>query len=58
MELHLKAKDWDGKKSALSQMHRILVTGGNSGIGYALCKILASQAEPACHVLLGARSVT
>ncbi|GMI53415.1 hypothetical protein TeGR_g3563 [Tetraparma gracilis] len=38
-------------------MHRILVTGGNSGIGYALCKILASQAEPACHVLLGARSV-
>lgn len=32
----------------------ILVTGGNSGIGLALCTILA--AERGCHVLLGSRS--
>ena len=32
----------------------ILVTGGNSGIGAALCKLLAT--EHGCRVLLGARS--
>jgi len=34
-------------------MARILVTGGNSGIGLALCKQLA---EKGCHVFLGSRS--
>jgi len=34
---------------------RILVTGGNSGIGFALCKQLVS--DHGCHVYLGARSV-
>ena len=38
--------------SAMSKT--ILVTGGNSGIGAALCKLLAT--EHACRVLLGARS--
>jgi NAD(P)-dependent dehydrogenase (short-subunit alcohol dehydrogenase family) len=33
----------------------ILVTGGNAGIGYALCKELASSAY-GCRVFLGARS--
>lgn len=32
---------------------RILVTGGNDGIGFALCKQLVSQG---CHVYLGARN--
>lgn len=45
----------------------ILVTGGNSGIGLALCKLLATgtqpdseyptPAPPPCHVYLGARDV-
>jgi len=34
---------------------RIIVTGGNTGIGYALCRQLA--AENGCHVYLGSRSV-
>jgi len=44
----------------------ILVTGGNSGIGLALCKLLATSTKPnsdypspvppPCHVFLGARS--
>lgn len=34
---------------------RVLVTGGNSGIGLALCKQLV--AEDGCHVFLGSRSV-
>ena len=38
--------------SAMSKT--ILVTGGNSGIGAALCKLLAT--EHGCRVLLGARS--
>lgn len=33
---------------------KVLVTGGNQGIGYALCKQLA--VEHGCHVLLSARS--
>lgn len=33
----------------------VLVTGGNSGIGLALCKLLAT--EHSCHVYLGSRSV-
>lgn len=33
---------------------RILVTGGNTGIGFALCMQLAT--EHGCHVLLGARN--
>jgi len=45
----------------------ILVTGGNSGIGLALCKLLATgtrpdseypaPAPPPCHVYLGARDI-
>jgi len=45
----------------------ILVTGGNSGIGFALCKLLATSTQPdsqyktpvppSCHVFLGARSL-
>ena len=34
---------------------RILVTGGNSGIGFALCKQLVS--EHGSHVYLGSRSL-
>jgi carbonyl reductase 1 len=33
---------------------KVLVTGGNQGIGYALCKQLALEHD--CHVLLSARS--
>lgn len=33
---------------------RVLVTGGNQGIGYALCRQLALEHD--CHVLLSARS--
>ena len=33
---------------------KILVTGGNAGIGFALCKQLA--VENGCHVFLGSRS--
>lgn len=45
----------------------ILVTGGNAGIGFALCKLLATgttpdspykaPAPPSCHVFLGCRSL-
>ena len=41
-------------KSATS-VKRVLVTGGNSGIGFALCRQLA--ADHGCHVYLGSRSV-
>jgi len=34
---------------------RIVVTGGNSGIGFALCKQLVT--EHGCHVYLGSRSL-
>jgi NAD(P)-dependent dehydrogenase (short-subunit alcohol dehydrogenase family) len=34
---------------------RVLVTGGNTGIGFALCRQLA--AEHGCHVYLGSRSL-
>jgi len=34
---------------------RIVVTGGNSGIGLALCKQLVT--EHGCHVYLGSRSL-
>jgi len=34
---------------------RVLVTGGNAGIGLALCKQLVT--EDGCHVLLGSRNV-
>ena len=33
----------------------ILVTGGNSGIGFALCKLLVKNHE--CFVYLGSRSI-
>ena len=33
----------------------ILVTGGNSGIGFALCKLLVRDHN--CHVYLGSRSL-
>lgn len=35
-------------------MKKVLVTGGNTGIGFALCKQLVTEHN--CHVLLGARS--
>lgn len=35
-------------------MRKVLVTGGNSGIGFALCKQLVIEHN--CHVLLGARN--
>lgn len=34
----------------------VLVTGGNSGIGLALCKLLVT--EHGCHVYLGARDAS
>ena len=34
---------------------RIVVTGGNSGIGFALCKQLVN--EHGCYVYLGSRSL-
>jgi NAD(P)-dependent dehydrogenase (short-subunit alcohol dehydrogenase family) len=33
----------------------IVVTGGNTGIGYALCKLLMT--EDNCFVYLGSRSI-
>lgn len=36
-------------------MRKILVTGGNTGIGFALCKQLATENN--CHVYLGSRCV-
>jgi NAD(P)-dependent dehydrogenase (short-subunit alcohol dehydrogenase family) len=35
-------------------LFQVLVTGGNSGIGFAMCKQLATEDD--CHVYLGARS--
>jgi NAD(P)-dependent dehydrogenase (short-subunit alcohol dehydrogenase family) len=35
-------------------LRKVVVTGGNSGIGFALCKQLA--VEDGCHVYLGSRS--
>jgi len=35
-------------------MKQVLVTGGNSGIGFALCKLLVDNYD--CHVYLGSRS--
>jgi len=35
-------------------MKQVLVTGGNSGIGFALCKLLVNNYN--CHVYLGSRS--
>jgi len=35
-------------------MKHILVTGGNSGIGLALCKLLSTEHK--CHVYMGSRS--
>ena len=34
----------------------VLVTGGNSGIGLALCKILVK--DHGCHVFLGSRNLS
>lgn len=39
----------------MSEVKSILVTGGNAGIGRALCKLLAS--EHGCRVFMGSRSV-
>jgi NAD(P)-dependent dehydrogenase (short-subunit alcohol dehydrogenase family) len=39
--------------AALASLKHVLVTGGNSGIGAALCKLLVS--EHACYVYLGSR---
>ena len=38
-----------------SDIKRVLVTGGNTGIGYALCKLFAT--EHGCHVYMGSRSI-
>ena len=38
-----------------SEKKRILVTGGNTGIGYALCKLLVTEHD--CDVYMGSRSV-
>jgi NAD(P)-dependent dehydrogenase (short-subunit alcohol dehydrogenase family) len=35
-------------------MKRVLVTGGNTGIGLALCRQLS--VDHGCHVILGSRS--
>lgn len=35
-------------------LRRVVVTGGNTGIGFALCKQLVSEDD--CHVYLGART--
>lgn len=37
-------------------VQHVVVTGGNAGIGRALCKLLA--AEHGCHVFMGARDVS
>jgi len=41
--------------ASTTPMKRILVTGGNTGIGLALCKQLATQGDR-CHVYLGSRN--
>ena len=38
----------------MEKMKQVLVTGGNSGIGFALCKILVSEHN--CYVFLGSRN--
>lgn len=42
--------------AALDNMKRVLVTGGNSGIGAALCKLLVT--EHSCYVYLGSRNAS
>lgn len=39
--------------AALATVKHVLVTGGNAGIGAALCRLLAT--DHACHVYLGSR---
>ena len=39
---------------AESASKRVLVTGGNGGIGYAMCKLLVLN--HGCHVYMGSRS--
>ena len=34
---------------------RVIVTGGNPGIGYALCKLLITEHD--CYVYMGSRSL-
>merc|ERR1712137_490108 len=41
--------------SELAMVQRIIVTGANTGIGFALCKQLVLEHN--CHVYLGARSL-
>ena len=40
---------------AVEDLKRVIVTGGNAGIGFALCKQLVS--EDGCFVYLGARNL-
>lgn len=42
-------------EAAKKELKRILVTGGNSGIGFALCKQLLSQ--KGCYVYVGSRNL-
>jgi len=54
------------ENSSCAMAKNILVTGGNTGIGLALCKLLATGKQPAsefptppvpsCHVFLGSRN--
>lgn len=39
----------------MATRRKVLVTGGNSGIGAALCKQLAL--DYGCHVIMGSRSL-
>lgn len=40
--------------SSLSMSKHVLVTGGNTGIGFALCKLLVTEHD--CYVYLGSRT--
>ena len=42
-------------KLLIISMQRVFVTGGNSGIGFELCKQLIKK--HGCHVFMGARNM-
>jgi NAD(P)-dependent dehydrogenase (short-subunit alcohol dehydrogenase family) len=51
---HIPAMDQQQQMASADGDCRILVTGANKGIGYAMCKKLL-ETQPQVHVLLGAR---